>query len=164
MINVVGLHFDPEYYPDPETFNPDNFMKEAKEQRHPYVQNIPDGIIKGILKFNACCFLVATPSTALARARATAWGWGLLWWRPRWPWRGSWASTPLSSGWLLILSWHVYHTHKFTPDLDLPLIFRCSETPEKLTLDPASFLGSSKEDLIVKLEPRDRDGRRASEE
>jgi len=35
-INVIGIHMDPKYYPNPETFNPDNFSKEAKAARHPY--------------------------------------------------------------------------------------------------------------------------------
>ncbi len=31
---------------------------------------------------------------------------------------------------------------------------RCSETPEKLTIDPESILGAPKEDLMVKLRRR----------
>lgn len=34
--NVIGIHMNPEYYPNPETFNPDNFSKEAKAARHPF--------------------------------------------------------------------------------------------------------------------------------
>nr|APH81391.1 cytochrome P450 CYP3026C1 [Tigriopus kingsejongensis] len=35
-VNLAGIHFDPKYYPNPETFNPDNFSAEAKASRHPY--------------------------------------------------------------------------------------------------------------------------------
>ncbi|XP_075217490.1 putative cytochrome P450 6a23 isoform X2 [Lycorma delicatula] len=35
-IPLLGIHYDPEYYPDPERFNPDNFTEEAKQSRHPY--------------------------------------------------------------------------------------------------------------------------------
>jgi len=35
-INAIGIHMDPEYYPNPESFNPDNFSKEAKAARHPF--------------------------------------------------------------------------------------------------------------------------------
>ncbi len=31
----AGVHSDPRYYPNPETFNPDNFSKEARHQRCP---------------------------------------------------------------------------------------------------------------------------------
>lgn len=36
FINVVGMHHDADIYPDPETFNPENFSKEAKAGRSPY--------------------------------------------------------------------------------------------------------------------------------
>jgi len=36
FINVVGIHHDPEYYPNPEVYDPERFSKEAKETRHPY--------------------------------------------------------------------------------------------------------------------------------
>ena len=34
-INVMALHFDPKFYPEPEKFNPEHFSKEAKAQRNP---------------------------------------------------------------------------------------------------------------------------------
>ncbi|XP_072030562.1 cytochrome P450 3A24-like [Amphiura filiformis] len=34
-INVWDIHHNPEYWSDPQTFNPENFSKEAKESRHP---------------------------------------------------------------------------------------------------------------------------------
>lgn len=34
-VNVVGIHYDPQNYPNPNEFNPDNFTREAKATRHP---------------------------------------------------------------------------------------------------------------------------------
>lgn len=34
FIPIIGLHQDPEYYPDPERFEPDRFTKEGKATRH----------------------------------------------------------------------------------------------------------------------------------
>merc|ERR550519_2419869 len=35
-LNVMALHMNPKFYPNPEVFNPENFSKEAKAGRHPY--------------------------------------------------------------------------------------------------------------------------------
>ena len=37
QIPVYALHRDPKYYPDPESFNPENFSEENKKKRHKYV-------------------------------------------------------------------------------------------------------------------------------
>ena len=34
-INGVAVHMNPKYYENPESFNPENFSKEAKANRHP---------------------------------------------------------------------------------------------------------------------------------
>merc|ERR1712012_526787 len=36
FINSPGIHSDPEYFPNPSVFNPDNFNNEAKASRSPY--------------------------------------------------------------------------------------------------------------------------------
>ena len=33
--SIAGIHSDPAYYPNPDTFNPDNFSKEARHTRNP---------------------------------------------------------------------------------------------------------------------------------
>lgn len=35
-VSVSGLHHDPQYYPDPQKFDPDRFDKENDALRHPY--------------------------------------------------------------------------------------------------------------------------------
>ncbi|XP_049831017.1 cytochrome P450 6k1-like [Schistocerca gregaria] len=37
MIPVYGLHHDPEFYPDPERFDPERFSEKQKARRHTYV-------------------------------------------------------------------------------------------------------------------------------
>ena len=34
-IPVTGIHMDPKYYPNPESFNPQNFSKESRANRSP---------------------------------------------------------------------------------------------------------------------------------
>ena len=36
LIPIVGLHYDPEYYPDPEKFDPERFSPEKKNNILPY--------------------------------------------------------------------------------------------------------------------------------
>ncbi|EFA12629.1 cytochrome P450 6a2 [Tribolium castaneum] len=37
LISAIGVHRDPEYYPDPEKFDPERFSEENKKLRHPFV-------------------------------------------------------------------------------------------------------------------------------
>ncbi|XP_050469473.1 cytochrome P450 6k1-like isoform X2 [Bombus huntii] len=36
IIPIYGFHHDPDYYPDPATFDPERFTEENKRTRHPY--------------------------------------------------------------------------------------------------------------------------------
>jgi len=36
-IPILGLHYDPTYYPEPEKFDPDHFMEENKQSRPNYI-------------------------------------------------------------------------------------------------------------------------------
>ena len=36
-ISLLGVHYDPEYYPNPDKFDPERFTKENKRNRSPYV-------------------------------------------------------------------------------------------------------------------------------
>ena len=37
VIPMMGLHYDPQYFPEPEKFDPERFSEEAKSKRHHYV-------------------------------------------------------------------------------------------------------------------------------
>jgi cytochrome P450 family 6 len=36
VLSVLGIHYDEEYYPDPEKFDPERFTEENKNLRHHY--------------------------------------------------------------------------------------------------------------------------------
>ena len=37
VIPTMGIHYDPQYFPEPEKFDPERFSEEAKSKRHHYV-------------------------------------------------------------------------------------------------------------------------------
>jgi cytochrome P450 len=37
VIPAMGLHYDPQYFPEPEKFDPERFSEEVKSKRHNYV-------------------------------------------------------------------------------------------------------------------------------
>ena len=37
VIPMMGMHYDPQYFPEPEKFDPERFSEEAKSKRHHYV-------------------------------------------------------------------------------------------------------------------------------
>lgn len=41
-IPIMGIHHDPEYYPNPEVFDPERFSEENKAKRPPYT-HVPFG-------------------------------------------------------------------------------------------------------------------------
>jgi cytochrome P450 family 6 len=36
VIPTMGMHYDPQYFPEPEKFDPERFSEEAKSTRHHY--------------------------------------------------------------------------------------------------------------------------------
>ena len=42
LISTLGLHTDPDFYPEPEKFDPERFSEENKKDRHQFV-HLPFG-------------------------------------------------------------------------------------------------------------------------
>lgn len=36
ILDIFHTHRNPDHFPDPDTFNPDNFLPERTRERHPY--------------------------------------------------------------------------------------------------------------------------------
>lgn len=36
FLPIMGIHYDPEIYPNPDKFDPNRFSDEEKKNRHPY--------------------------------------------------------------------------------------------------------------------------------
>ncbi len=101
--NTIGIHHDDKYYENPEEFDPENFSKERKAQRHPYT----------FFAFGQGPRSCIGMRFALLEAKI-----GLI---------------------------KILKAHRFVT---------CKETPQKLTRDPTSILGISKENVWVKVMPR----------
>jgi cytochrome P450 len=37
IVSVLGIHHDPEFYPDPDRFDPERFSKDKRTGRNPYM-------------------------------------------------------------------------------------------------------------------------------
>jgi cytochrome P450 len=60
IIPVYALHYDPQYFRDPSTFDPDRFREENKKNRHKYAY-LPFGdgprICLGTYKYTECAVI-----------------------------------------------------------------------------------------------------------
>lgn len=63
FVSPIGVHYDSEYYENPEQFNPDNFTDEQRTKRHQYTY-LPFGegpricIGKFVYKFSSYTFIL----------------------------------------------------------------------------------------------------------